>query len=157
DVGEAEALSHIKRQAWDETYRGIYPDEKIDNFDYDKNRETFIKMINNPDISFFVLMYADKIVGYMSTGKSRNPYRDYEQEISVLYILKEHQGKGLGSLLFKIGKGEIFKKGFDRFFISCNRLNYKAQEFYKKLGGIILSDEDLTENGDSQIHFHYDA
>ena len=30
-------LSKLKPDVWNETYRGIYDDNKIDNFDYKKN------------------------------------------------------------------------------------------------------------------------
>ena len=30
-------LSKLKHDVWNETYRGIYDDNKIDNFDYKKN------------------------------------------------------------------------------------------------------------------------
>jgi hypothetical protein len=36
-------LSKLKHKIWNTTYRGIYPDEKIDNFDYEKNKNTFMK------------------------------------------------------------------------------------------------------------------
>lgn len=44
-------LSLLKREIWETTYRGIYPDEKIDNYDYKKMKKnskvSLITQINN--------------------------------------------------------------------------------------------------------------
>ena len=33
-------LSLLKREIWETTYRGIYPDSKIDNYNYQENEKT---------------------------------------------------------------------------------------------------------------------
>ena len=47
-VEDCTELSKLKHDTWNETYRGIYSDEKIDNYDYEKNKKKFIdlKIIN---------------------------------------------------------------------------------------------------------------
>lgn len=47
-------LAVLKQKVWSETYRGIYNDEIIDNFDYEKAEESFRNIINNDKISFYV-------------------------------------------------------------------------------------------------------
>jgi hypothetical protein len=43
-------MAIIKKQVWITTYRGIYPNESLDNFDIESNVSTFEKIINNSDI-----------------------------------------------------------------------------------------------------------
>ena len=93
-------LSRLKQHVWNETYRGIYSDEKIDNYDFEKNRE-------------------------------------------------KYQRKGIGKRLFNIAANKIKESGYNEFFICCNKYNINAQEFYKKMGGII--DEIDDENIDKSI------
>jgi len=47
-------LAEIKKQVWETTYRGIYPDFKFDNFNIDIETEKFKTMINNPNINFLL-------------------------------------------------------------------------------------------------------
>lgn len=33
-ISDAETFGQLRKQCWQSTYRGIYPDEIIDNFDF---------------------------------------------------------------------------------------------------------------------------
>ena len=52
---DCKKLSELKHQVWIETYRGIYSDEKIDNFDYLKNEKKFLDIINNKSIDLYIV------------------------------------------------------------------------------------------------------
>lgn len=49
-------LAVVKKQVWEITYRGIYSDESLDNFNIARNVTTFEKIIDNPDINLFVAL-----------------------------------------------------------------------------------------------------
>lgn len=152
---DCDKLSKLKQRVWNETYRNIYSDEKIDNFDYERNSQKFLNMINNPDIELYVVE-NNNLVGYMEYGKPIRAYKNYKQEIGLLYLLKEYQRKGIGKELFNIASDKIKEKGYDEFFVFCNKYNNKAQEFYKKMGGkIIQIDDDNEDKSIPQIVFLY--
>ncbi|MCX8073967.1 MAG: GNAT family N-acetyltransferase [Clostridia bacterium] len=149
-------ISEVKRQVWNTTYRGIYSDDKIDDFDIEKNSDKFKGIINTPDMDLFVLCKNDEIIGYMSCGGLFRPFKDYKQEIGLLYVLQGYQGLGLGKKLLKKGSEIIKSKGYKEFVIKCNKYNYAAQEFYKNMGGkIIFIDEDDKDKSIPQIVFLY--
>lgn len=153
---DCEELSKLKHDVWNETYRGIYPDEKIDNFDYEANKNTFIKIVNNPEIVLYVVEHNGKLVGYMDYGTPFRPFQDFKQEIGLLYLLKVCQGTGLGKKLFYIAYNKIKEKGYKEFFISCNKYNYPAHKFYEKMGGkIIHIDEDNEDKSIPQVKYLY--
>ena len=155
-VNDCDKLSTLKQQVWNETYRGIYSDKKIDDFDYKKNSEKFLNNINNPNINLYVVEDNKKIVGYMSCGIPYRPYKDYKQEIGLLYLLKEYQKKGIGRELFNIAVNKIKENGYNKFFVCCNKYNINAQEFYKKMGGVIEKvDEDNSDKSIPQVTFIY--
>ena len=52
DVPEIIALRH---QIWGTTYRGIYPDDMIDNFDWAWHQEKELLRINDPAYSVYLL------------------------------------------------------------------------------------------------------
>ncbi len=155
-LDDCEELSRLKHVLWDQTYRGIYSDEKIDEFDYEKHKNKFMKIIDDPNVTLYVVEASGKLIGYMDYGVPYRPYKDYAQEIGLLYLLSNYQRHGIGTQLFNIGYNGIKDKGYDEFFISCNKYNTKAQEFYKRMGGEIINvDEDMEDKSYPQMTFLY--
>lgn len=149
-------LSLLKREIWETTYRGIYPDEKIDNYDYLKNEEKFKNYIDNPNQLLYVVLNNDKIIGYIEFGEPSRPFKDFTQEIGLFYIKKDFQRHGIGRKLFNLAFDYIKSTGADKFFISCHKYNLNAQKFYEKMGGkVVYVDDDLANNGIPQIKFEY--
>lgn len=149
-------LARIKRQVWETTYRGIYPDYKFDNFNYEKETEKFSNMIDDPQIAFYVAKYNNNIIGYMAIGKSPRNRDSKTNEIILLYLLQEFQGLGLGKQFFNIAKENLKIDGSDCFIVYYNKYNIKAHAFYKKMGCKILSiDEDDEDKSLPQIKFVY--
>ena len=158
ELTDCKKLSIVKRQVWETTYRGIYPDEKLDNYDYKKHEEKFISIINNKNVELYIAEVENEIIGYMECGTPIRPFSDYNQEIGLLYLLKEYQGYGIGKKLFLLGYSRIKEKGVNEFFISCNKYNLNGQKFYEKMGGkIIHIDEDNVDKSIPQVKFHYDV
>lgn len=155
-LDDCEELARIKHEVWESTYRGIYPDYMIDNFDYEKHIGKFVKIVENPDVNLFVVECEGKLIGYMDYGIPMRPFKDYQQEIGLLYVLKEYQGKGIGKKLFDLAYKGIKERGYDEFFISCNKYNVKAQGFYEKMGGEIINiDEDNEDKTIPQKTYLY--
>jgi len=149
-------LAKIKRQVWESTYRGIYPESKFNNFSLENETEKFLNMINNPDIQMFVAKIEDQIIGYMAIGKSPRRHNLEREEVVLLYVLKDFQGMGIGRQLFDVAKEKLKKSNSDYFFVYCNKYNQKAQEFYQKMGCEILSiDDDNIDKSLPQIRFIY--
>ena len=148
-------LAQVKRQVWETTYRGIYPDSKLDGFDIEKETEKFCALVSNPQIDLYVAKAEEKIVGYMAVGKNpRYPDGD-SNEIVLLSILKEWQGKGIGGQVFEYAKGKLKDKG-DHFTLYCNKYNLPAQAFYEKMGCEVISvDEDNLDKSIPQIKYIY--
>ncbi len=154
---DCKELAKVKRAAWETTYRGIYPDNILDDYNFETQEEKFRNIIKSDTLNVYVVVDQDKIVGYMSEGVPVRPYGDYEQSIGIFYLLKDYQGKGLGKELFNIAYKSIKEKGYKRFFISCNKYNLNAQKFYEKMGGKIVNiDDDNLDRSKPQIVFHYD-
>lgn len=151
-------LSILKQKVWDETYRGIYSNDIIDNFDYEKSEENFKSIINNKKISFYVVEMNEELVGYMDVGVPIRKFDNYEQEIGLLYLRKDFQKMGIGKELFALGYNEIKNNGYNKFFISCNKYNTNARKFYEKMGGQLVAEDDDNENKRIvQVKYHYDV
>lgn len=154
---DSKELSHLKKNLLETTYRGIYPDTMIDDYNYEENIKLFRNIINNKDVILYIVEYNNSIIGYMSCGKRRTPFNDYAEEIGLLYIKKEHQGKGIGKTLFEIAYKNIESRGIKKFIIGCNKYNLKARAFYEKMGGVIINEDEDRPNDKSfvQVKFAY--
>ncbi|MBR7162372.1 MAG: GNAT family N-acetyltransferase, partial [Clostridia bacterium] len=71
-----------------------------------------------------------------------------DNELVLLSVIKEYQGKGIGRMMFDFGKDRLKRVG-NSFVIYCNKYNVKAQEFYKAMGCEVLSVDD--DNPDRSI------
>ncbi len=150
------ALSVLKQAVWETTYRGIYPDDKLDQYDVSKNAEKFKNIIQNPAVSLFAVECEGELVGYMSCGTLIRPFRNFEYEIGLLYVKKEYQGMGIGRRLFELGASELHQCGAREFIISCNRFNEPAVSFYQKMGGKLIHTDPIYEDKSrSQVKFLY--
>lgn len=134
-------IAVLKGIVWNTTYQEIYPQEKLSGYDVEKNKRIFESIVENPEISLYVATDADKIVGFMTCGKPYRPFREYGQEIGLLYILKEYQRQGIGTAFFEIARRLVAGRGCKIFFLSVNKRNYNAQKFYMEMGGEVLCEE----------------
>ena len=148
-------LSILKREIWETTYRGIYPDEKLDNYDYAKNEDKFKSFVDSENQELYVVLDNNILIAYIEFGTPFRPFRDYEQEIGLFYIKQSYQKQGIGRQLFNLAFKHIKDTGVDKFFISCNKYNLNAQEFYKKMGGQIVHIDEDFENDNPQVKFEY--
>ena len=153
---DCRSLATLKRVVWETTYRGIYPDEKLDKYDIDLNENKFKNMIKQKSQKLFVVLNGSEIIGYMSCGKIMRAFDKYTHDIGLLYLTKEYQGKGIGLDLFQFAKMELKNQGVTEFIVSCNKYNLPAQQFYKKMGGkIIKIEEDNEDKSIPQVKFQF--
>ena len=134
-IEDCRALSELKRDVWITTYSGIYPQEKLDGYDVDKNESIFRSFVERPDIDLYLAENNGNPIGLMTIGKPYKLYNEYDQEVALLYIRKDFQRMGIGRKFLEIAKAEVRRKGFDRFVLSVNEQNKNAIAFYEAMGG----------------------
>ncbi len=81
NIDDCYAIAELKGVVWNTTYKGIYSDETLANYDIERNERTFRQIVNNPDIEMYVAIDNGRIIGFMTCGK---PYKMYK-----LYAAKE--------------------------------------------------------------------
>lgn len=149
-------LALLKRHLWETSYRGIYPDEKLDSYIISDNEEKFKSMIEKNSQTLYVILKNNLIIGYFSYGKILRPFGTYTHDIGLLYILKAYQGQGIGKHVFEFCKNELKQQGIKEFIVSCNKYNTSAQSFYKHMGGVIVkTDEDCADLSIPQVKFKF--
>ena len=152
EKSDCKEIAHVITMAWNETYKGIVPDDFLNNL-YKNEEERAISLLNDfeeNDNHQFVLVVNHKIIGFINVGGSEDKdYLDYG-EIYALYIISDYKGNGYGRSLVKIGMDELKNMGFNKIVVGCLDGN-KSNEFYKHICGkfaktMIFEKLNLLEN-----------
>ena len=77
-----------------------------------------------------LLNINQKLLAILVFGKPLRPFRNYTQEIGLLYIRKDFQKLGIGKKLFNLTYSHIQSTGVDNFFISCHKYNTIMSLFF---------------------------
>lgn len=158
DQRDIPTLVALKHQCWEETYRGIYPDEKIDTYSKSEHAARFQLLIEDPERHLFIAEVEGHAAGYLEYGLPLRPFRSFQREIGLLYLLREFQHRGYGGQMFQFCQAAICDEGNTAFFVSCNKYNAPALNFYRKMGGrIIHTDPDQADRSVPQVKFLYTA
>jgi ribosomal protein S18 acetylase RimI-like enzyme len=155
DINE---MAIVRQKVWDSTYRGIYSDDSIDNFDYNYAKNSFIRKVENPNLMFKVATLDNKIVGYVCFGYATQDYKDYKYELVYMHILKDYQGLGLGRKFFNLIIDYARENNIGKFFVICNKHNYNAHKYYEKMGGTKdYVDPDLGNKQEEKIIYTFEV
>ena len=154
---DAQLIAQTRKLVWQETYRGIYPDEKLDQYDLalytQRDREKILEAGNY----YYLFMDGVNCIGYFSYGPYHyGTYKDFALCINHLYICKDYQGTGLGSFAFSVIREYCMQQGINRFFCGCNANNLPAIAFYRHMGGVPGDTPRMDVPKEDQIiHFEF--
>lgn len=154
---DARLLAQTRHIVWQQTYRGIYPDSKLDDYDLElyicRDREK----LEDPNNHYFLFMDGPDCVGYFSFGPYHyGVYKDFTLCINHLYILDGYKRQGLGRCAFDLIAQHCRENEISKFFCGCNANNLPAVAFYHHMGGIEgdTADHALPKE-DQIIHFEF--
>jgi GNAT superfamily N-acetyltransferase len=153
---DLETLARTRRKVWDTTYRGIYPDEKIDHYKSHWYMIRDRKRMMDPNQDYYLVMDGEECVGYFYYGTPHVKFKDYSFCLNALYLLPAYQGQGIGRRIFDHIRQVCRERGISKFFNGCNVHNLPAQGFYYKMGGVVEVIDDGHENkAEDQMYFEY--
>ena len=124
------AVSRVYEESWRAAYRGIVPQEYLDNIP----EGHWIPYLRDGRSSALVLVEEGQIIETTSYCKSRFPeYGDFGEIISI-YLLPQSMGKGYGRPLLEAARDELARLGFQKVFLWVLEENHRARRFYEKAG-----------------------
>lgn len=150
-------LAQTRRTVWEETYRGIYPDEKIDGYNAGRYALRDKKLIESSEHQYYLFMDGNCCAGYFSFGAPNyGPYKDFRLCLNNLYIRREYQGMGLGKQAFACIQTYCADQGIGKFYCGCNVHNIPARKFYLHMGGIPGAESSgHADQSDDIIHYEF--
>lgn len=101
------------------------------------SKEQLLLEINNPNTSFFFIYAQDQLVGYckLNTLTAQNEFKDtLGMELERIYIVKSHQGKGLGAQVLGFAAQQALQQGKTYLWLGVWEHNPNAIRFYQRHG-----------------------
>ena len=130
------AIRSIYEQSWKYAYKGIIPQDYLDNIPKTKWGGNILKN-GRTEIGAFI---DGKIVGTASFCPSRWEKFNSCGEVVTIYLLPEYMGKGIGTMLMNACVQELQLLGFTTIILWVLEDNYSARHFYEKYGFICTGD-----------------
>jgi GNAT superfamily N-acetyltransferase len=138
DPGDAAAIAAIEVEAWRATYPGMLPDGALIRMStLRKTRQWACELRNGPD---GVWVWQDEgagVLGFGHCGRQRIPSLPFQGEITMLYVLPDAQGQGIGRRLLSTMLADLRRRGMGSALVWVLAAN-PARFFYARLGGRLV-------------------
>lgn len=146
---DAPLLGQLRQACWAATYRGIYPDEMIDHFDFAWHEQRDAQRIASPGYDVRIIRKNGMPVGYLTWRDGAPP------QLFSLYLLPEHQRQGVGRMAFDFVRDWCRAQGKPYFLCMCQPQNNPAMAFYRRMGGVIVQREKGDEPWQDGVTFRF--
>ncbi|MBL8156447.1 MAG: GNAT family N-acetyltransferase [Anaerolineae bacterium] len=156
-AADAYAIAEVHVASWRSTYVGLLPDEVLTNLSVERRQQYWhgeLTQPRNPHFIYVAESEDDQIVGFASGGPVRDSRPPYTGELYAIYLLAEHQGKGIGRALAHAIAEHLRAQGMNAMLVWVLKGNPAAQ-FYEALGGEYVAEKPLTIGGANQIEIAY--
>jgi len=125
------AIGRVARETWRVTYaHTIAPHNQQLVLEHSYADETLAAALAAPDSWFFVALDGREIVGFAQFIRRR----DRHGELARIYVLPNHQRRGIGRALLLAGVYALEAIGVHRCYVSVETDNAPAIAFYQRFG-----------------------
>ncbi len=149
EVGDAAGIGSVHAESWRTTYRGIVPDAYLDAIDVDEWSERQRRyMAEAPDDAVSLVAEVEgQVVGWAVGGPNREPELDHAGELYAVYLLPEHQRKGIGLKLTMAIARWLMDTGVESMAVWVLADNHTARRFYEALGAEYCQEREVKVGG----------
>lgn len=154
---DAPGVARVHVDSWRETYRGIVPDDFLDGLSYQRREQMWRGGLENPDwqgVMFVADDRADGVVGFVVGGPPQELLGSFDCELWAIYLLRAHQGLGLGQQLFTRFVGEMASKRHASMFLWVLAEN-PTVGFYLRMGGVKVGEKEVEVGGKKLLEHAY--
>jgi GNAT superfamily N-acetyltransferase len=135
EPADALAVARVHVRSWQAAYRGLLPDVYLDGLRPEDRAARYDFATLDPAKPQTILAEEDgEVLGFVTTGLSRNGELPDHGEMYALYLDPEHWGRGLGVTLVEAGRTRLKEIGFLKACLWVLEGNVRAERFYLKDG-----------------------
>lgn len=134
-IKDASILAQIHSSSWKIAYKGIVPDNVLDNITVEKRIKYFEQALKEGREENAIIFKDNEPAGLICIGKCRDSDKDESWgEIWGIYLHPDYWNKGIGARLLKWGLEELGKRGYNKATLWVLEDNLSARKFYEKAG-----------------------
>ncbi len=147
-AGDELSIAKVHIQSWQETYKGILPQNYLDNLPNKMNERTqmWTSAIANPQRWTWVATINTEIVGFTIFGPPRDKDRDGFIELGAIYLLEEYKNMGIGISLLLSGFNFFHSQGYKKSYCWVLKGN-STIKFYEKTGAAFSGQSKFDQIG----------
>lgn len=146
-VADAAGITEVHFGCWLTAYRGIMPDQVLDELDWEERRARWHDNLANGARCLVWEGGGGVIRGFAGFGPCRDDDRVGSGEIYALYVAPEWWGTGGGQSLFSAAVDGLRLEGFGDGVLWVLRDNGRARRFYEKAGCVFDGTEKVSPWG----------
>ena len=132
---DAAVITQLRRTVWGTTYRGVYPDAEIDQYDTERHLRRDRARIGDPSYLVWLILDGERPIGYLYLQHKTGVH------IQSLYVLREYQRHGIGRMAFSVVREYCRAQALPGFTCNCNAHNKNARAFYERMGGVVTAED----------------
>src|SRR5690242_8988579 len=151
---DAPALARVIVDSYRSAHRDHIPAALLEQFTYAESernwRRTLGEIAAAADSLERIYVAEDpggQVVGVAMGGPERNDHPRYHGEVYILYLLPAVQRQGLGRRLMAAVAGHLLAHEMPSLLVRVLRDNAPARRFYEALGGQLVLEEQIEEDG----------
>ena len=154
---DAPAIARVHVGTWRTAYAGIVRDDVLANMSVQRCERNHREAIADQGRKCWTSVAEDDaagIVGFARGGPERSGNPVFGGEIYALYVLEEHQRRGIGGALVAAVAAALLDCGFSSMLIWALKDN-PCRGFYESLGGRYVGEKEIVIGGDSLVEVAY--
>lgn len=155
-IDDAFIISHIHALSWKSVYKGILPQQYLDDIQDDSWVNVIQDWMKYNVITVQIAYDNDVPMGCIAYGRSRDDGLPHWGEIVSLYFIPDYMGKGYGNKLMDKALFDMLQQGFKNVYLWVLEDNIRAQKFYEKNGFICSEEKNVIDiSGQPFINIRY--
>ncbi|OFZ22550.1 MAG: hypothetical protein A2X94_03590 [Bdellovibrionales bacterium GWB1_55_8] len=154
-LADAFGIARVHAAAWKDAYRGIVPDEILDQRSAETGVSRFVQHItaktqSSTSFPFLVAVIETTVVGFCDARSPKESPPEFDCEIGALYVDPAFQHRGIGRALVVEAANRFRTSGYGAMIIWTFSENH-SRGFYEKLGGRLLLETKLLPLGGKDL------
>ncbi len=136
-VADVDRIAALHARSWQETYRGIMPNDFLDDEVEDERLEVWQERFAEqpPNRQIIVAEDREQLVGFACVCRGSDPV--YGALLDNLHVASTYKGRGIGRRLIKRAAGWVQQREpASPFYLWVYEQNHPARAFYDSLGAI---------------------
>jgi GNAT superfamily N-acetyltransferase len=136
---DAAGIARVHERSWKEAYKGLLDGSYLESLSERRLtprwRANLDRRSEDLDEAILVAASGKEIVGFVMVGATREAFAPWDAEVSMVYVLKEHRGAGVGRGLMKAAADHCIRRAMFSGGLWVLRDNGPARDFYEVLKG----------------------